>query len=121
MGSTSKNGHPVTVASDQGFQMEAGRSGFHEASGIWPHQMCLIGVDTGGDGIEPHGCILNSWGDLHGRIKDWRTGEMWPLGTLRVRLEVIDRMLKQRDSFVVSAFAGFPAQPLPRSAFAMFG
>jgi len=115
-----RNGHPVTVASNQGFRMEASNSGFHEASGSWAHQMCLVGVDLGGDGVEPHFCLLNSWGDVHGRVKDWRTGETWPVGTLRVRFEVVDRMLKQRDSFAVSAFAGFPAQPLPPVAFSMF-
>jgi len=116
-----RNGHPLTVASNQGFRMEAAASGFHEASGSWAHQMALIGVDLGGDGVEPHFCMLNSWGDVHGRIRDWRNpDETWPVGTLRVRFETVARMLAQRDSFAVSAFAGFPAQPLPPLAFSMF-
>jgi hypothetical protein len=108
-----KNGYPVTLASSYGFQMKAGASGYHEYATRWDHQMCLVGVDTGGS--RPCGALLNSWGDLHGRVRD-EVGE-WPLGMLRVRLDVIDAMIRQQDSYIWSSFDGFPAQKLPRSAF----
>ncbi len=34
------NGYPCTVASNQGFAMEADSSGFHQAKGQWGHQLC---------------------------------------------------------------------------------
>ena len=82
--------------------------------------MALTGVDMGDGQIKPHFCLRNSWGDVHGIIKDFRTGEEWPRGTLRVTFDVVDRMIGQGDSFIMSSFDGFPAQPVPRSAFDMF-
>lgn len=113
-----KNGYPVTIASNQGFRMTAGSDGFHAPSGSWGHQMCLIMCDSGGDGIEPHFGILNSWADVHGRIKDFRDPSIeWPVGMLRVRAKVVGSMLAQQDSFAISPFNLFPAQKLPRTAF----
>jgi len=113
-----KNGYGVSVASNYGFQMNADSSGFMRAQGTWNHQMAILGVDTGGDGIPPHACVFNSWGDVHGQLRDLRDPTiLWPKGTLRVRPETIDAMLKQGDSFVYSMFDGFPAQKLDRSHF----
>lgn len=93
------SGNPVTVASNQGFAYQAGPDGFHAPHGEWSHMMMIEMVDVGGDGIEPHVGIDNNWGDMFGRIKDFRTGENWPAGRLRVRLDVAMGMLAADDSF----------------------
>ena len=100
------NGSPVTVASDCGFTMRAAASGFHERRGRWPHQMALVAVCD--DPARPWAGVLNSWGDAHGRVTDWRTGERWPTGTLRVRREAVEEMLTTGEAYAYAAFAGFP-------------
>lgn len=102
-------GHPVTVASDRGFQMEASADGFHKPRGTWMHQMAIVGYFAK---PEPHVAVLNSWGDVHGRIQDFESGEEWPVGTLRVRLKVAVGMIAQGDSFAWSQFDGFPSRKL---------
>ncbi len=100
------NGSPVTVASNAGFTMSVGRDGYHERRGRWPHQMCVIGVCD--DPAKPWAALLNSWGDAHGRLHDWSTGEPWPAGTLRVRREALAGMLASGEAYALAAFAGFP-------------
>jgi hypothetical protein len=112
------NGYPVTVASDIGYDMKPRSDGFHHNSTSWGHQMCFIGVDNRAD--KPYACILNSWGDVHGEIKDFKTGENWPVGTLRVLKSDAEKMIKQGDTFAYSSFNAFPAQKLPRSFFDLF-
>jgi hypothetical protein len=111
------NGYPVTIASNVGFDMRARSDGYNHYSTHWGHQMCIIGADAGDGSVEPHACILNSWGDAHGQIKDFRTGDIWPKGTLRVRKRDIETILSEGDSFAYSSFVGFPAQELPRDMF----
>ena len=79
--------------------------------------MCVIGFDPGDDKIEPHYCILNSWGDVMGQIKDFRTNDLWPPGTLRVRRADLQIMLDEDDSFAISNFSGFPLRRLPQDQF----
>lgn len=108
------NLYPVTIASNVGFDMSPRSDGFNRYSTNWNHQMCIIGVDDEGGGIEPHACILNSWGDAHGRITDLRNKDLkWPVGTLRVRKNDIERILSQDDSWAFSSLTGFPGQVLP--------
>lgn len=109
------NGYPCTIASNVGFDMTTRSDGFNHYSTHWGHQMCIIGVDD--DATDPYACILNSWGDVHGQIKDFKTGDIWPVGTLRVRKADIESILAEQDSFAYSAFEGFPAQSLPDEAF----
>jgi hypothetical protein len=109
------NGYPCTIASNVGFDMTPRSDGFNHYSTHWGHQMCIIGVDD--DASEPHACILNSWGDVHGQIIDFKTGKPWPVGTLRVRRRDVESILAEQDSFAYSAFVGFPSQNLPDSAF----
>ena len=104
------NGYPCTIASDAGFTMTPGRDGFHERHGRWPHQMCVVGVSD--DSSAPWAGILNSWGDVHGRVRDFETRDMWPIGMLRVRREAIEEMLREGECFAYSRFAGFPEQRL---------
>jgi hypothetical protein len=109
------NGYPCTIASNVGFDMTPRSDGFNHYSTHWGHQMCIIGVDD--DPSEPYACILNSWGDVHGQVKDFKTGDIWPKGTLRVRKKDIEAILAEQDSFAYSSFDGFPAQELPASVF----
>jgi hypothetical protein len=109
------NGYPVTVASNVGYTMSVQRDGFHHRQGSWGHQMCFIGVDD--DPSDPYACLLNSWGDIFGEVKDFKTGEIWPKGTLRVRKRDVLAQLSEGDSFAYSSFVGFPAQELTRDEF----
>ncbi|NDF13222.1 MAG: hypothetical protein EB060_10480 [Proteobacteria bacterium] len=99
------NGYPVTVASNQGFTMRGKISNnklWLTPSGQWAHQMCIIGYDNQ---PEPCFCILNSWGpDAHGKPADND-----PPGSFWTTAKVVDRMVKQGDSFAISSFKGFPA------------
>ena len=103
------NGYPVTVASNQGFQMrprlDQGKA-WGVPSGSWAHQMCFIGVDD--QGQRPGCYCLNSWGaDAHGSpAGDEPPGGFW------VDAEIVNRMVRQRDSFAFSQFDGFPEQRL---------
>jgi hypothetical protein len=109
------NGYPCTVASNQGFQMEAGSDGFHSPHGSWAHQMCIMGVD---DSYKtPYALILNSWGDVHGHLKDFDTQEDLPVGVLRVRSDTIERMIKQDDTFAFSHLDWFQDQAIPDDIF----
>jgi hypothetical protein len=109
------NGYPVTAASNVGFDMKARSDGFMHYSTHWGHQLCFIGVDD--DPSDPYVCILNSWGDAFGEIKDFKTGETWPKGTIRARKKDALAMLAEQDAFAYSAFNGFPAQTIDRDRF----
>lgn len=103
------NGYPVTVASNQGFQMrgrvDRGKL-WGVASGSWAHQMCFVGVDD--DAARPGCYCLNSWGpDAHGPPADDA-----PPGGFWVDAAVVTRMVRQGDSFAFSQFEGFPEQDL---------
>ena len=104
------NGSPVTVASECGFTMSAGRDGYHERRGRWPHQMTIVAVCD--DPAKPWAGLLNSWGDAHGQLTDWQTGSPWPAGSLRVRREAIEEMLRTGEAYAYAAFAGFPPRRL---------
>lgn len=111
-----QNGYPVTVASNQGFAMEAGSDGFHRASGSWAHQMCIIGIDL--DYKTPYVIILNNWGDCHGQLKDFDTGDLLPKGVIRARIDQIERsMIRGGEVFAYSNFDGFPEQRLDKALF----
>jgi hypothetical protein len=102
------NGYPCTVASNQGFTMRADSNGFHNPEGNWGHQMCIIGVDD--EYSDPYAIILNSWGDSHGVLKDFKTGENLPVGCIRARKRVIESMIRAGETFAYSNFVGFPGQ-----------
>jgi hypothetical protein len=103
------NGYPVTIASTQGFRMRpAVDRGKHWGvpAGTWAHQMCLVGCDD--DASRPGCYCLNSWGaDAHGP-----PGDDAPPGGFWIDAHVVDRMVRQGDSFAFSQFEGFPEQEL---------
>ena len=64
------------------------------------------------DPRRPWAGLLNSWGDAHGRVTDFETGEPWPAGTLRVTRDAVEGMLRTGECFAYSQFDGFPQQDL---------
>jgi hypothetical protein len=84
------------------------------ANGIAVHN-CIMGVDS--KYKTPYATILNSWGDVHGHLKDFDTQEDLPVGVLRVRAETIERMIKQDDTFAYSHADWFEEQKLPIDLF----
>lgn len=104
-------GYPVAVSSDQGFSMERDATGRARPQGRWAHCMAVIGVRAARDGRAEAGFVLNSWGDRA------HTGPVWPadapVAGFWVDADVIDRMVKQGDSFALSDLTGFPARRVP--------
>lgn len=103
------HGYPLSVCSNQGFDMSASSDGFHHPRGAWGHAMAVVGYEDHAT-LGLYFIILNSWGDQFGRLKDFTTGEDLPVGVLRVRANVLDSMLKADggDSFAYSQFDGYP-------------
>lgn len=101
-----QQGYPVAVCSDQGFTMERDSTGRCRPQGVWPHCMAIIGVRGNPEGA----FILNSWGDSA------HTGPVWPedmpVAGFWVDAVVIDRMVRQGDSFALADVEGFPARKL---------
>ena len=105
-----QQGYPIAVCSDQGFAMERDASGRARPQGSWAHCMAIVGVRTSKDGRSEGAFVLNSWGDAA------HTGPVWPadapVAGFWADSAVIDRMVKQGDSFALSGFTGFPARKL---------
>lgn len=99
-----RQGYPVPVCSDQGFRMERDATGRCAPQGTWYHCMCAIGVRTLGGRTQFF--ILNSWGD------DAHTGPVVPDDAppagFWADASVVDKMVRQGDSFALSDAAGFP-------------
>jgi len=112
------NGYPCTVASDVGYSMEPSSDGFHRQTTNWAHQMEFFGIDDSyKNGEEPYVLILNNWGDCHGHLKDFETGDELPPGVLRVRRKDAEKHLRAGETFAFSAFEGFPEQKLDKALF----
>jgi len=110
------NGYPVPTASNVGYSMEPSSDGFHRQTTNWAHQMCFIGVDeTYQD--DHYALLLNNWGDVHGRLKDFETGEDLPKGVLRVRRKDVEKHIRAGETFAYSQFNGFPEQKLDKALF----
>lgn len=109
------NGYAVTTATSLGYSMEAGRDGFHIQNTRWDHQMCWVGVDE--TYAEPYALLMNQWGDVHGELKDFQTGEKLPPGLLRVRRSDVEKHLYRGENYSYSSFEGFPEQRLDKAAF----
>jgi hypothetical protein len=103
-----QQGYPIAVCSDQGFSMQRDATGRARPQGSWAHCMAIIGVRAAKDGRSEGGFVLNSWGDTA------HTGPVWPadapVAGFWADASVIDRMLRQGDSFALSDVAGFPAR-----------
>jgi len=107
-----QQGYPVAVCSNQGFTMDRDATGRARPQGTWAHCMAIIGVRSGAN---EGAFILNSWGDRA------HTGPAWP-GDMPVAgfwadAAVVDRMVRQGDSFALSNLQGFPARRVPLNWF----
>jgi hypothetical protein len=97
----------IAVASDQGFSRRRDARGVARPQGSWMHSMCLDGYHVDADGRE-YGHVENSWGDdFFTGPTGW--GDPGPSG-FWADSKVIDRMLRQGDSWAFSAVKGFPAR-----------
>jgi hypothetical protein len=102
-----RNGYPLIVCSSQGFTMERDADGFCRPSGRWNHAMAVVGTRGG---RRPGAFLLNSWGpNVHTGPRG--PGDPSPAG-FWVDAAVLDRMLRQGDSWAFSNVVGFPARPL---------
>lgn len=105
MAAAIQNGYPVVICSNQGFTMTRDSQGFCSPRGTWYHCMFVSAVRWD----RPGGLIHQSWGPNtpNGPIHDDQ-----PDNTFWADEKVLDRMLKQRDSFAISQFVGYPEQDL---------
>lgn len=103
------NGYPVTVASNQGFQMVRDDKGICEARGSWAHQMMICGIFYSGTSDEC-AVIANSWGD--DAFSGPAPNDM-PVFAFGGRRRTVERMLAAGDSWAFSNFDGFPGQVIP--------
>jgi hypothetical protein len=91
------SGHPVTIASSQGFSKRLDSQSFDSPSGTWMHQMAVIGVRFDREGA----AIVNSWGDYL-----TYTAPRWPSdlpdGVFWADRKVMERILAQGDSWAIS-------------------
>ncbi len=112
------NGYPVTIASNQGFNMQPSSDGFHyPGPDDWPHQMCITGIDD--EYRIPYAIILNSWGNSHGTLRDFKTEQTLPAGCLRVRAELVNSMINSGEAYAYSDLTGFE-EKLPALDEALF-
>ena len=91
------SGHPVTIASSQGFAKRLDAQSFDSPSGTWFHQMAVIGVRFDREGA----AIVNSWGSYL-RYTAPRWPEDLPDGVFWADRSVMERILGQGDSWVIS-------------------
>ena len=101
-------GYALSIASNQGFTTSRDKNGICRPSGVWNHQMAVVGYATI-EGQE-YGFILNSWGNYMG-TNNRGPGDA-PVGGFYAHSSVIDKMLKQGDSFCYSGVEGFPLRKL---------
>jgi hypothetical protein len=100
------NGYPVIVCSDVGFKDYRDRTGFAIRGPSWAHAMLLVGCD---DYSKRKSFIVDntSWGP------NWISGNVpefcpdLPGGMMPVDWEIVDRMLRQGDSYSISSFNGY--------------
>jgi hypothetical protein len=109
-----QHGCPVIIGSNVGFGSKEGRTrdedGFLNpprrmfAKSVWNHSMVAVAVcDSGRKGA----LILNSWGP------DWISGPKKigdePEGSFWADMKIVDRMLKQGDSYALCLLTGWSA------------
>lgn len=102
------NGYPVLLCSNIGFNKTRDSEGFLKPWETWHHAMVIIGVDD--KSKRPGALVMNSWGNhwVKGPTRhDQPTGSFW------VDAKVIDKMVKQHDSFALSGLVGYPKQVIP--------
>jgi hypothetical protein len=102
------SGYGIALCSSQGFSMIRDGNGISAPKGIWNHCMTLCGYDSING--QQHGRFDNSWGgEAHtGPVGPGAPG---PEGFWASAI-IIDKMLRQGDSWAFSCVEGFPARKL---------
>lgn len=99
-------GYGVFVCSGQGFARQRDQNGVCRAQGSWAHCMACDGYHEQDGRLYFH--IENSWGsDYHVGPTGWgdpNTAGFW------AESDVVARMLREGDSWAVSAVKGFPSR-----------
>jgi len=103
-------GYAISVCSNQGFANTRDSEGFARAQGSWAHCMLIAGYRADRPGF----LIVNSWGagwisGPKGKYDDIPDGSFW------AEASVVDRMLKQQDSYAVANAAGFKRRKIAPS------
>lgn len=115
------NGYPMTIASNWGGLMQCPKKGsppvlLNQRSGVWNHQMCVIGYWKHPD-LGDIFCVLNSWSEsAHGEPPDGA-----PLGSFWIQAKDMAYIIGQEEVFAFSQFEGFPAQELEKYLFDLVG
>lgn len=92
---------PVVIFSNQGFRPNKDPNGIWEPKGHWPHGLTLVHIDND----EGTGYLANTWQHWpflwsnDGRTK---TIDEAPANVFRTRLETIEKMLRQRESWAIN-------------------
>lgn len=102
-----RNGYPIAVCSNQGFRMQRDAQGFCPPAGVWYHCLAIVGIRGGS---RPGAFLLNSWG-ANAHTGPLGPGDPSPAG-FWADAHVVDRMLKQGDSWAFSGVVGFPSRTL---------
>ena len=92
------SGHPVTLASSQGFSRTLDKDSFARAQGVWMHQMCCIGIRVDIEGA----AIINSWGDYLTYTAPTRFPADLPDGVFWCDKATMQRILGQGDCWAIS-------------------
>ena len=105
------NGYGIGVCSSQGFVRQRDANGVAKPGPKWAHCMCLDGYHTDEQGRE-YGHIENSWAKTgyHTGPVGWgqpTTAGFW------AESAVVDRMLREGDSYGYSGAVGFPRKVVP--------
>jgi hypothetical protein len=101
------SGYGISICSNQGFSLTRDAEGFAAPRGHWSHCMAVIGYRKSGK--RPGGVIVNSWGanTTHGPTPDGL-----PASAFWCDADVLDKILRQEDSWAFSDVKGFPARKL---------
>jgi hypothetical protein len=103
-----RQGYTAAICSNQGFSKQRDAEGFARAQGNWAHCMAVLAVKGG---KRPGFWIQNSWGN-HFHVGPKGAGNP-PDGGFWAEFDVVDRMVRRgQDTWVFSAFDGFPARKM---------
>ena len=104
------NGYGIAICSTQGFNRQRNANGVATPGPRWGHCMCLDGYQT--DSVHEYGHIENSWAKTNYHVGPVGWGEPTTAG-FWADADVIERMLREGDSWAYSGAVGFPRKVLP--------
>jgi hypothetical protein len=100
------NGYPVTICTDQGFNLTRDSGGFCEAHGTWGHCMLIAGLRFDRSGA----CIIQSWGP---DVPSGPTVLDQPSFSFWAEQRVVESILAEADSWALSKAPAFMKRDLP--------